>query len=155
MIALGWLYWLAYQLASIVLMPVGWLVIGIAAACRAWEQRPSVYPYADGRIRWQWVWPVPTIWSNEEDGIAGNADPTPWTAFKWSALRNSANNLRCAPGAYFVCDSTQLKFKDYPWGYVATQGWRQCVNYKGFRFGWLIPRTASTGSPAWPVISKQ
>jgi len=154
MIALGWLYWIAYQLASIVLMPVGIVLVGIAALCGAWEVRASRYPYADGRNRLQWKWRLLWLWCNEEDGIDGGSLGHPvWQSFYWSAIRNSANNMRAIKGAYFVCDSASLTFKDYPWGYVATQGWRQCVNYKGFRFGWLIPRTASTGSPAWPVIS--
>ena len=153
MIALGWLYWLAYQIVSIALMPVGWLLVGVASICWDWQERPSRYPYADGRVRWQWKFPLLWLWCNEEDGIAGGPTPTPLAAFKWSALRNSANNMRALPGAFFVCDSASLTFRDYPWGYVASQGWRPCVKFHGFRFGWLIPRTAATGSPAWPVIS--
>jgi hypothetical protein len=153
-IALGWLYWIVYQLVSIALMPVGIVLCGIASLCHDWTQRPSRYPYADGRVRWQWSFFLLWLWCNEEDGIEpGTLVPSPWTAFKWSALRNSANNMRALPGAFFVCDSSKLTFRDYSWGYIATQGWRQCIKYRRLRIGWLIPRTASTGSPAWPVAS--
>lgn len=153
--ALGWLYWAVYQAIDIVLFPVGVVLVGIASLCGAWERRNSKYPYADGRNRWQWKWSLLWLWCNEEDGITyfGKGDPDPKSAFAWCAWRNRVNNMRTLPGAFFVCDSAKLTFKDYPFGYVATQGWRQCVMVKGFRFGWLIPRTASTGSPAWPVIS--
>ena len=150
---LGWLYWLAYQSLSIALWPIGLLLVGVASALEMWKLRPSRKPYDDGRICWQWSSWVLFPWSNEEDGVAGGFLPSRVTAFEWCALRNSSNNLRCLPGAFFVCDSATLTFKDYSWGYVATQGWRQCVEWHGIRFGWLIPRTASTGSPAWPVLS--
>ena len=152
--ALGWLYWAVYQLTDVVLWPVGVILVGIAAICRSWAIRPSRYPYADGRKRWQWTWPWMWLWCNEEDGITyfGKGDPDTKSAFAWCAWRNRVNNMRTFPGSFFICDSSKLTFKDYSWGYIATQGWRQCVVFKGLRLGWLIPRTASTGSPGWPVL---
>ncbi len=70
------------QLVSAVLFIVG---LPVCAACAFTGRWP----------RWTWVW------QNEEDGVIGpawyNPGKTRWLSFKWTALRNSVNNLRYVP----------------------------------------------------------
>ncbi len=149
-ISLGWLYWIAYQLLAAVLGVAGLVVLIPFAMFQWWEVRPSRNPQFEGRAitAWRWGW-LTMLWGNDEDGVS--QDGSRWGAYQWCALRNPVNNLRLIRGASFLVDNTCRK-TIYPWGYVATQGWRQCVFYRGIRFGWLIGE--GIGSRAWPVLEK-
>lgn len=105
MIALIWAYWIACQLAGLVLFVLGIFVVGAASAYSAWT-----YPYADsikpieGRTQVDgWTWPINAIYGNPEDGVSGRYafGPT-WSgafnptgsrlkAFEWAGFRNWAN----------------------------------------------------------------
>jgi hypothetical protein len=160
MIALGWLYWTVYQILSAVVMLVGFPVVGILAACRAWHIRES-YLRAFPGPTWAWRggW-FTALWSNEEDGVGGmrRIPPTPWAAFVWCAWRNSANGMRLLPLAYFELPvSPAVRYT--PGGYVATVGWRQCraFTFRGtpYRIGWMIDDDAQPGWRSWPVIARR
>lgn len=156
MIALGWLYWLLYQLTSLVLTVLGWPLIAVLAALRLWTDK-AVYWDFKRRIVWAWRggW-LTYVWSNDEDGICPNQVITPWRAWLWSAWRNPANNLRFAlPGAYYVIQpSEKVSVRLLAAGYVVTCGWRQCVTWNNFRFGWLMDDSAAPGYRVWPTLER-
>ncbi len=99
------LWFLAIQDASLILTVVGWPVVGALALCFAWRLVPPPaaalrFPGVTGAPRFQWRGGALTfLWGNLENGIVGPAETlNRWNAFVWSALRNSANNLRYLPG---------------------------------------------------------
>jgi hypothetical protein len=147
MTILGWTYWAAYQLVSIVLTVIGWPLLGVLAFLELWVKKDNKWQWRGGWLTW--------LWCNNEDGIIppGARVPDSLLTWHWSAWRNSVNNMRLIPGAFFLTDNT-LTYKMYSWGYVATQGWRQCVMYKRYRFGWLISLGATPGYRCWPVLEK-
>ena len=155
MIIFGWIYWIIYQVISLCLMVVGWPLLAILSLSKAWTFAPSTVDYWGARSVWQWKggW-LTWIWGNQEDGIVppGTTTPTPAVAWKWAAWRNSVNDMRFLPGAFFLIDSAKLTVKTHSWGYVATQGWRQCISFGPIRIGWLIKADAVTGWYAWPII---
>ena len=154
MTLLGWLYWLAYQVLSLVFLLLGIPVVGLLAATRSWKRRPSRSPMFPG-LTWAWRFePLTFPFGNEEDGIGGNKQtaPTPIAAFKWSALRNSANNLRLLPGISYVLPDKPTVHRMGP-ATIITSGWRQCVYVGGFHFGWLMAADWGKGWRSWPVIA--
>jgi len=102
-------------------------------------------------------------WDNDEDGVippavVGSAPFLPtsdvrYRAYVWSALRNFANGLRKLPGATYVI-TPALAFRDTGSGYVATDGWRQCLTTGRIRIGWNIHREAAPGDIAWPIAGR-
>ena len=120
----GWCIWGLIQLESLVLTVVGVPVVAyLAYACR-WELNVTA-----GRWDWapRWAW----VWGNDEDGSAGRGlVPSSWRAFKWSALRNPANNLRFIAGFsrpegpykvwYFKAFGRPMYFHI---GFAPTKGW--------------------------------
>jgi hypothetical protein len=116
-----WLKFIAIQLIMLLATVVGWfLLIPFCLALRG--NRPTVVgigKLADGRPRAIDVWPVKAIdaiYGNKEDGVSGRyalvwgsdgrqhgyVPPGPewlakriaWSAYCWSAWRNSADNLK-------------------------------------------------------------
>lgn len=160
-IALGWLYWAVYQaLSLLVLMPIGWIVLGVMAPLRLWEIRRSLHPAWPGAVwAWRGRW-LTAAWGNEEDGIGGRGRiaPDPWAAWLWCAWRNSTNGMRLLPLAYYVLErSPAVRYTRT--GYVATVGWRQCRAFTAFgitwRIGWMIDDDAQKGWRSWPVIARR
>jgi len=154
MIWAGWLYWIAYQVIGLALMVIGWVLLIPFAALKLWYTIPSRNPmFADRAITaWRGGW-LTLLWGNDENGVAP-PPATRWSSYVWTAWRNPANNMRLLPGASFFIDSANLKIVSNSVGYVATCGWRQCIVYRGVRFGWLIPPDAATGWRAWPVVGR-
>lgn len=141
-----WLKFIAIQLVMLLATVVGWfLLIPFCLALRG--NRPAVAGIAkmyDGRPRsidpWPWK-PLNTVYGNPEDGVSGRyaliwgADgrqhgytpPGPawlssrlaWSAYCWSAWRNSADNLK-----YVFADpqGKLLTFKLF--GRTAKIGWQ-------------------------------
>lgn len=91
--------WALYIAVEILFIALGWILIPIAAACRAYEVDPrtqhQVFPVYHWRSRFMFVW------DNEDDGIV---DPG-YSNFKsmfmrivyWSANRNPCDNLKYIP----------------------------------------------------------
>jgi hypothetical protein len=52
--ALGWFYWLAFQLLSLVAEVLGWIVLLPLAATRSWHERPGMSKYYPGRFVHGW-----------------------------------------------------------------------------------------------------
>jgi len=147
----GWvLYWLAYQALSLPLVIIGFPVVGLLAAFKAWYVRDSKNPMFPGKVTAWKLEPITLVWGNDEDGV-DNGTGSRWKAFLWSACRNPTNNMRLFPGA--SCYSINPRFRDYSWGYVAVDDdGRWCVNVHGLKFGWLINRDAKKGWRSWPVL---
>lgn len=102
-------------------MLLGWILIPLAAACKAYKRRKSLYYDYDVMA---FTWPIMWIYNNEEDGIdAGSNYWEAKTKFQqivyWSANRNPTNNLRFVK--YLTCDIVPNKvrfigsFGDGPW----------------------------------------
>lgn len=96
---------LAVQEASLILTVAGWPIVGVLAITYAWrlEAPPASalrWPNVTPAPRFQWRGGALTFpWGNLENGIVGPGESlNRWNAFVWSALRNSANNLRFMPG---------------------------------------------------------
>jgi hypothetical protein len=191
---LGWLYWSLHQVVALVYKLLGFPLIAILAAFRAWHTRPSSAAMFAGRTVVAWlplpmsllaplpglllgahfgpVWAVVgavlgilaallEVFDNEEDGVVPPAlvNGKPYLegvddrlrAFAWSAWRNSANGLRWLPGAACYLDA-RLVVTPKPWGYVASCGWRPCVQWHRLRIGWLVNQDARPGYRSWPVL---
>ena len=148
-IALGWLYWIIYQLLSGVVTAVGLVVIAPLAYFRCWEYVDGRNPLFPGRKVLSWKWRYATLlWCNDESGIGG---PGRWDAYEWSAIRNSANNMRILPGASYLITGAP-KVTHYGSFTVLTDGWRQCVVIGKRKFGWLMNADSQAGWRSWPVI---
>lgn len=101
-----WLYFAFVQLVALIAMIIGWFLLIVPCALRAWTPVEEIYepdwavelglPKSTIRI-WSWGW-LNYIWGNDEDGVSGtnkfNPTDSKWRAYVWSAWRNSANNLR-------------------------------------------------------------
>jgi hypothetical protein len=159
----GWFYWGAWQLLSLVATIVGIPVLLPLAYFGLWETRPGkswLFPGINVAA-WRGGW-LTFLWDNEEDGVTGadwyrriHGNRPAWlNAYLWSAWRNAANGMRWLPGAAFLVDKNQLSIRKTATGYVATHGWRQCVVWRGLRFGWLINLDADTGWRSWPVLER-
>lgn len=103
------------------------------------------------------------FWSNDEDGVTGSAafmlsratSPLWLDAYVWSARRNFANGMRVLPGAaYVVTKDDVVTTRTTKSGHVTTCGWRQCVVWRGLRFGYLIQPEATAGYRVWPVAGR-
>lgn len=98
------------QLVSMLAMIIGWILLIVPCAMRAWVEVEQIYQ-ADWQVLqglpkkkikiWAWRW-LNAIWGNDEDGVVsglrGNVEYNPngsrFKAYLWCAWRNSANNLR-------------------------------------------------------------
>lgn len=106
--------WILFELLNIPLIILGWVLIPIAAACKAYKpdldfvmsygDLPGVTAKGDD-VKYHFTWPFMFLWDNYEDGIAND---TYWKApnmflqiVYWSANRNPTNNLRIVP--YLSC----------------------------------------------------
>lgn len=105
-----WLWFVIVQLVQILASVIGWLVLSIPCATKAWEVSP-VPSVKDGvRVidRWKLSW-LNYVYGNPEDGVSGqqavvwsSGVPGPYLpnrsasirAYYWSALRNSCDNLK-------------------------------------------------------------
>lgn len=163
-VALGWAYWTAYQALSLFFGAVGLIAIYFLARAQAWELEPTRIPAFAPRnvLRWRGGW-LTAAWCNDEDGVLGGQAfalethtlPLWKQAYIWSALRNFSNGLRRLPGAFYVVtkdDKIDVRLTNS--GSVTTCGWRQCVVWRGIRFGFLINRNATTGYRVWPVAGR-
>lgn len=98
--------WILFALLVGVLALIGWVVIPIAAGCRAYTLRTI----KDGEEIWDWSWRLMWLWGNNEDGIDNGLrfmqKDKFWSRFTkykfarilyWTANRNPVNNLRFIP----------------------------------------------------------
>lgn len=162
MIAFGWLYWLAYQLASIPVVILGVPVVAVLAATRSWRRRPSRLPMFRDRtvIAWRYE-PLTLPWGNDEDGVIGPDWHLPgrderWRAFVWSAIRNSGYGLRLLPRALRTLTDDAVTRELGPF-LLSTSGDLQCVHLRTGRrtlhIGWRVWTDSRAGDRAWPTLS--
>lgn len=106
-----WVRFALSQLIQFVFSVLGLIVLIVPCAMQAWEPSPEP-SIKDKRTidRWRWAWLRWLGFSNPEDGDSGQtaliwrdgqqqvpyADPQwpRWSAYKWSALRNSADGWK-------------------------------------------------------------
>lgn len=108
MSVLAWAWFALCSLfAFVVLMPVGWVVVGAACVFKAWKfpYANSIKPLPDRKLVDGFSWSINALWGNPEDGVSGvdaygpswigsyNPYGTRWRAFVWSGLRNWANGF--------------------------------------------------------------
>ena len=110
-----WLRFLAIQIASAILMSMGWWVLALMSALRLWKYRAH-----DDHYSWRIL---DGIYGNSEDGLAPYWYQPTWPlalrVYVWSAWRNSTNNWnrKCAVrGGPFV--------RLYAHGWYAQAGFR-------------------------------
>lgn len=109
---IGWIYYaLCMLFATVVLWPLGLVLVGAACVARAWvlpsTSSPASIKPLPGRSRidvWSWSW-MNAVYGNPEDGVTGTCafgswlgpfndlPPSRWLAFVWSGLRNWANGF--------------------------------------------------------------
>ena len=107
--------WVIFFLFRTLLIAFGWILIPLAAACKAYTvhhdenkkakgENPIVYHFS-----WKWMW----IYDNWEDGIANDMYEKKDSLFKqilyWSAMRNPVNNLRLVK--YLSCSIEPKKVR--------------------------------------------
>ncbi len=98
----AWLLYLVLVLLPLVLL--GWILIPIAAAFKAYAVVPSTL--SDQYPTYHWTWPIMKLWDNEDDGIVDPGYSSYTSMFArivyWTALRNPVDNLKIVP---YVCDA--------------------------------------------------
>lgn len=108
------LFALVFHLPLIVL---GWVLVPLAALCRAYE----AYQGADGvgtpRTQYRFTWRFMWLWDNDEDGIANDTyapskwfDSMFWKIVYWSCIRNPVNNFRFAKYVSCIIDPNKIWF---------------------------------------------
>jgi hypothetical protein len=163
-IAAGWAYWAVYQVLSLFFGALGLIVIPILARAGAVTDRQSRIPAFQPREVMCFKGGILTdAWNNDEDGIDGgdahflaNLRLPEWRAiFDWSAIRNFSNGLRRLPLAFYVLTKDdKVVVRPTKSGSVTTCGWRQCVIWRGVRFGFLITTDAKEGYRVWPIAGR-
>lgn len=105
-----WVRFTLVQLAMAVFWFLGLFLLIVPCAAQAWEPSPTP-SIKDGRPidRWKWPWIIWLGYHNVEDGDSSQtaliwkngqqvpyADPKwpRWSAYRWSALRNSADGWK-------------------------------------------------------------
>jgi hypothetical protein len=108
---LGWAWFVVVQLVMFVALVLGFFILIYPCCTRAWIQseKPSIKDGQRAIDRWRWR-PLNWIYGNPEDGVSGQtaliminpvmtgsylpkADDR-WRAYRWSAWRNSCDNLK-------------------------------------------------------------
>lgn len=122
------LLWLAWLLASLLLSLLGLVLIPVSLLTGGWivTRESQTIP---GRTITTFDGPM-WIFGNEEDGLApewyriANPGLSEFQArFKWSALRNSVNNLQRVPYLNCKLDPARLQVSKWPSGsYWCRQG---------------------------------
>jgi hypothetical protein len=117
MIKLIWfiISWLAFIfIIELPLIIIGWLLIPIAAACKAYEPYQGHDGAGTPRIQHRFTWPIMWLYQNQEDGISNNQYSHYQNMFmrivSWSAVRNPCNNLRYAPYLSFKIEPNNIRF---------------------------------------------
>lgn len=103
---------LMFTLTTFLIM-VGWVIIPIAAVCRAFESSRS---NRDGREIVKWSAPLIWLWGNDEDGVLGGRQYKDFKsdilqAIYWTALRNPVNNLRFVPKLSCKINPMKVRFE--------------------------------------------
>lgn len=164
-IFLGWVYYILYQLISLVGTIIGYFLLIPFCIFKSWEIRPGRSSIFPNRIAYQWKYKFLFPWSNEENGIQGGiiGPMNSLSVYKWSALRNPVNNLRfILPGASFLTKKKEHSYyttdtMSTTYTLTITNGWRQCIVffYKGtpkLRIGWLLHPSDGDDWRSWPVF---
>jgi hypothetical protein len=132
-----WLRFAAVQLVMLAATVLGWFLLIPFCLLQFWELEPQGSIKDDRSIDvWKWVW-LNKIYGNPEDGVSGTQAlingtqpylPTSnpkWRAYRWSALRNSCDNLKYV----FACSSCPLK-RGTIFGRPYKIGWQEENGYK-------------------------
>lgn len=104
----GWTYFAIVQIVSIVFTAIGWILLIPFCVAQAWTV--DAISTKDGRPIDRWNWrTLGRIYGNPEDGVSGQTalvwdngqlvfylphSASSWRAYRWSAIRNSCDNLK-------------------------------------------------------------
>lgn len=138
---LAWAWFAACELFGLlVLMPVGWVVVGAACIFKAWKfpYATSIKPLPNRRLVDGWSWPINALYGNPEDGVSGvdalgpswlgayNPQGYRWRAFLWN-LRNWASGFNYRNWPFSL--TPPLFIKQYSLPILGTRqlklGWQQ------------------------------
>lgn len=104
--------WLVHTLAWLPLCVLGWLLVPIAVALKAYKPTISI---VNGREILNFTWPFMKPWNNFEDGIVAGEEligkPEQLRILYWTLVRNPVNNLRFMPPFGIKHDASKVKFK--------------------------------------------
>lgn len=103
---MAWLWFAVVQFISLLATVVGWGLLIPFCLAQAWDNAGRL-SIKDRRAidAWNWI-PLNCVYGNPEDGVSGRdailigggsympGAWAPWRAYCWSALRNSADNLK-------------------------------------------------------------
>lgn len=102
--------WLTFLAFRVIMVIIGWVVIPIAALCRAYSSSKS-----GGQTVWHFTWKWMFLWDNYEDGIANDTYVKFNSMFMrivyWSCFRNPVNNLRIVPYLSCKIDPERVDFR--------------------------------------------
>ena len=107
---IAWIYFVAIQFVMLFFTIIGWFLLIPFCLFKAWgEHTPVIFSTTIVLDQWDWR-PLNYIYGNPEDGVSGQyarvwlngttqgpfmpAAWAPWRAYRWSALRNSTDNLK-------------------------------------------------------------
>lgn len=109
--------YLAYHLVVFpVLNLLGWVLIPIAAACKAYYSTFDAVKEAKGEnpVVYHFTWGFMHLWDNYEDGIANDMYYKAPNMFLqvvyWSCLRNPTNNARITPPFRCMIEPNKVRF---------------------------------------------
>ncbi len=106
-----WLFIFLIQLPAILL---GWILVPLAAACKAYESYVGFDGAGKQRLQYRFTWPFMWLWDNKIDGIADNTYSKHENMFlrivSWSANRNPASNLRFVKYLSFKINPDKVRF---------------------------------------------
>lgn len=107
--------WFTMGLITIPLYLLGWVLVPLAAALKAYRFEDTVSIYGESVRHCHFTWPFMYIWDNWEDGCL---DGKEYKDFKndflqivyWSCWRNPVNNLRTVPYLSCKLDPDKIEF---------------------------------------------
>lgn len=108
--------WAAMGLITIPLYLLGWVLVPLAAALKAYKFEDTISIYGESVRHCHFTWPFMYLWDNWEDSaLAGKQ----YKDFKndflqivyWSCVRNPVNNLRTVPYLSCKIDPSKIRFK--------------------------------------------
>jgi len=158
--------WAAYIAVTIPLYILGWIMVPLAAACKAYVSIYDAEKAAKGEdpIVYHFTWPIMRPYFNFEDGVANTTyKGTTWPLWArivyWSCIRNPINGLRTVPILSFKLKPGNVQAVQRGASYFAYQGPYSCIYLSNGKYefwcGWkLRPAYVNPAAPIPHYLSR-